>query len=516
MSKTRKTILTLLAAGVLLLGTDIVSTVTDTMPAAHAESVRTTKKTRVLARPGEKSRVVTRVRSGTTLAVLSREGRWIKVRANGRTGWITRTSVEPTRQARSSVRKTRRRPFVEGRSRRRGFSGSAPADRVGADAAGEEVIDEEVIDEDAPKKKAPRKRTARRSSRHRSARAEDARDDDDDFVGDDDDAPAEDEADAPEQRTVVVSAEEADLMDQPSRRSDSVVAVEKGQKLTVLDKDGDWILVENPDGDQGWIRSSDVAAASYTYPHMLKRGNAGLGYASLSSAFASDGTGELANYKISTAAMSLSVGGELLYKYSKKYMLGADARYTGTRASPGIRYVDAMGNAADIGFTQHEVSVGASAGYNMHNKYGAVIYARAGYYYSKLGIENVSDFTKNTAYLPSEILSGITVGGRVELPRVTPKIGLFISVDALYPNGKREQTAGLEDGAVSDVFAAWGLAHLSYQWKPNLSIEAIYRYSYAKTEWTGAATNSMRPTGSTAAARKDVGHTAIIGLGKSF
>ncbi len=515
MSKTRKIFFTLLAAGVLLLGTDILSKVTDTLPAAHAESVRTTKKTRVMARPGERSRVVTRVHSGTTLAVLSREGRWIKVRANGRTGWITRTSVEPTRQARSSVRKTRRRPFVEGRSRRRGFSGSAPSDRVGADAAGEEVIDEEVIDDDPPKKVASRsKHKAKRSSKRRTARAEDAGDDDE-FIGDED-APAEDEPAAPEQRTVVVSSDEADLMDKPSSRSDSVVAVEKGQKLTVLDQDGDWMLVENPDGDQGWIRSSDVAAASYTYPHMLKRGNAGLGYSSLSSAFASDGTGELANYKISTAAASLSVGGEILYKYSKQYMLSADARYTGTRASPGIRYVDAMGNAADIGFTQHEVSVGASAGYNLHDKYGAVIYARAGYYYSKLGIENVSDFTKNTAYLPSEILSGLTVGGRVDLPRVTPKIGVLVSVDALYPNGKREQTAGLEDGAVSDVFAAWALAHLTYQWKPNLAIEVIYRYSYAKTEWTGAATNSMRPTGATVAARKDVGHAAIIGLGKSF
>lgn len=512
MSKTRQTLLTVLAAGVLLLGADIYQSTSGELPVANAETVRTTRKTKVMARPGEKGRVLTRVNTGTKLTVLARKGRWLKVRANGRTGWITRTSAAASRSARKDVRRTRRRAFVEGRSTRRGWSGSAPSDRVGADATDDEEILEEEVDEPAPRK-AKRSKRARKSKSRTAARDDDMDDmDEDDFEDDfEDDEPAERSP-----KVVKVSVVETELLSQPSGSGKNVAWAEKGQKLMVIETDGDWMLVESPDGDEGWVRSDDVSSAGFTYPKTLKRGSASLGYTSMGSLFASDGNQPLSNYKITTAAASLAVGGDYLYRYSDTYIIGVDARYIGTRASPGIRYVDADGNAADIGFLQHEIMVKAVAGYNMQNDSGTVAYGRLGYHYGQLTINNVGDFTQNLAYLPSEILQGITVGAALDMPRLREKIGARLVVDALYPSGKRTQTQGLEDGAVSSVFAAWVTGHVSYQWKENLTLDAIYRYSYAKTDWQGAAMGSMRPTGATTAARKDVGHNVMVGVGRNF
>src|SRR5262245_58656653 len=98
---------------------------------ARAETVETRQAGEVYAAPGESSRVVTRVRAGDAMTVLARSGRWLKVRVNGRTGWVTRSVVAS--ETREDVRTTRRRPFVEGRSTRRSVRGAAPSDRVGAD-----------------------------------------------------------------------------------------------------------------------------------------------------------------------------------------------------------------------------------------------------------------------------------------------------------------------------------------------------------------------------------------------
>ena len=63
-------------------------------PLASAERVKTTRTTKVMKRPGEQSAVVTRVKSGRTLTVIAKQGRWMKVRVNGRTGWVARSTVQ--------------------------------------------------------------------------------------------------------------------------------------------------------------------------------------------------------------------------------------------------------------------------------------------------------------------------------------------------------------------------------------------------------------------------------------
>jgi uncharacterized protein YgiM (DUF1202 family) len=506
MSKTNQTMLTLVAAGVLLFGIDAVRGTQK----VQAETVKATRSVRVMERPGEKSRVVTRVSEGDTMTVLAREGRWIKVRANGMSGWITRSSAAATRAARTPAAQPRRRAFVEGRSARRGWDNSGPGDRVGADATDEEVLEEDGDEEEAEEARPAPKKKAAPVRNVRVARADEIDEEDED-----EEEEAEEEDQGSDERTVIARVE-TELFSRPTTRSRGVTTVDEGQKLVVIREQGDWLFVENADGDGGWIRDSDVKSSGYQYAKATKRATASLGYATLGSLFASDGTGELANYKMGSAAASLSVMGEYIHRYSDKYLLAVDGRYTGTRATPGIRYVNMAGDAADIGFTHHEITAGARAGYNFQNDKGMVAYGRVGYYYGKFGIHDVSNFETNLAYLPSELLQGITVGASLDIPHWSDKLGFRAAVDALYPNGKRTQTVGLEDGDASKVFAFWGTAGVTYQWKPNLAIEVGYRYSYAKTDWVGEAEASMRPHGATVAARKDVGHTAMLGVGKQF
>lgn len=486
MSKTINKTLIVIAAGVLLLG------VWGTAQQASAETMEATRDTRVMSRPGEKSRVVTRVDAGTSMRVLAKKGRWYKVKADGRTGWVKRTSVASTRAARKSVRNTRRKPFVEGRSTRRGWSGSAPDDKVGADALEEEELIEEDFDDEEVE-------VAARSDRS------DRRDDD---------------LDEPVDRFVVAAAE-TDLMTKPSSSSDAVVMVEAGRELLVIreSRDGEWILVENEDGDAGWIRAGDVddsSAGAYRYAKTTKTAGARIGYASMGSVFASDGMGELANYNTASAAATISVGGQYIHKYSEQYLIRGDATYTGSRSSPGIRYVNEAGDAADIAFTMHEVDIGAAVGYNLKMDNGAVVYGRVGYHYGQFGVHSVDDFTVNLAYIPSEIIKGITVGAHVDVPRLNEKYAVRVGLDAIYPNGQIQQTVGLEDGELAKVTGAWGTAQVIYQWKPDMTLQGMYRYGMHKIEWTGQAEGSMRPHQATEAARKDVTHGLYVGVGKDF
>ena len=128
---------------------------------AYAEKVKANQETRVLNHPGEQGKLVVKVKEGQSMTLLSSEGRWLKVRVQGRTGWVPRSKVEMA-DPDEIARNTRRRPFVDGRSTHRGFgSQEAPDDRIGADAVGggdEDSKDKDNKDSDAAAKK-PKKPT---------------------------------------------------------------------------------------------------------------------------------------------------------------------------------------------------------------------------------------------------------------------------------------------------------------------------------------------------------------------
>src|SRR6187551_2108915 len=127
MRSMRVSALILLVAAAVVLGS--------ALPAA-AEKVKTNQPTKVYAGPGEQKKVLLKVKPGQNMTLLEQEGRWLKVRVQGRTGYVPRSKVDMADDG-EIARNTRRRPFVDGRSRKRGFGGEAgPDDRVGADATG--------------------------------------------------------------------------------------------------------------------------------------------------------------------------------------------------------------------------------------------------------------------------------------------------------------------------------------------------------------------------------------------
>lgn len=500
MFKRQARILTLVSAASFCLGLAALETsigLGSGAQVASAETVEARRTASVYASPGEKSRVVTRVRPGMELKVLSRDGRFIKVRVNGRTGWIARSNVEQ-RQARTKVRKNRRRAFVEGRSRKRGGRKAAPRDRVGADAVEDAFLDEEEF-----------------SDEEELPEDEDFEDGEENPLDDGEEEEVVEEE--PEQDTVVALAATS-LRADPDAEADEVADLDKGQTLYVLERDGEWIKVENDQGDVGWVMDAAVGGGGYQYEKWDNDVYAGLGFQFLGQTFTSNGAGNLAQYQISSNAIVLGLGGELYYPYSDKIILAGDLGASLAKASPGIKV--AVGDmASEIGFTSYQVDLGVRGGYVISEESGLAGYLRLGYHWEKFGVANVNDFeTTNIAYLPSEILTGFMVGVLVDMPSFQEKWRFRGGVDLLL-GAKRTQTRGLEDGATSSAGALRGLLRADYRFRPNLDITASYQLFQAKTQWAGTVADSMRPhlsDGTAGAERKDLTHTIFVGAARSF
>lgn len=503
---------------------------------AHAEQVEARNAADVFAAPGEQSRVVTRVRAGKEMTVLQTKNRWLKVRVNGRTGWITRSNVTTVELAEPAPRAKRRRPFVEGRSTRRGSRGKGPSDRIGGDATDEEIDDEADDDDDARlKRERKRARVKRKKAQAREmdeevldededealASGEEADDDEDDAGEDEEDKEDEEEDEEekePEREFVVVKVASAKIYEEASVKSEEIESASEGAKLFVVERDGKWIKVEDENGNAGWVKASKVedgfSGPGYQWEKFAKRARANLGYASLTQNFTSNGAVDPA-YKLSSAAAVLSIGGDVLYDYSADYLIGGDVGYRLHIASPGIRYSDGE-NAVNIGYKVHQLDLGVRGGKKLSKKSGMAAYGRLGYHYERFGINNVSDFEKNLAYLPSEILQGPTIGAIFEMPKLTEKFAIRASLDYLKFLASRKQTVNLEDGATASPSALWLNLGTVYDWKPAWKITGDYQFTYAKTSWSGAVDGSMRPQMATEASRKDSMHLLMIGLGRVF
>lgn len=453
---------------------------------AHAERVRTTGTTKVYKSTGEQSGVITKVASGKTLSVINTQGRWLKVRVNGRTGWVTRSSVVSLADA-DVPRNTRRRPFVDGRSTRRGWGDGAPEDRVGADA----VDPDEGGGDDG----------------------DDGGEGGDEVAegGDDGDEGGGDEEAAPEPMFVVVTADKAKLYPRASRKAKSSRTLRRGARLAVLEDQGDWIRVELGD-DAGWIQAEQVATAGTFRPRRIIAATARVGLASVGGSFQSDGPamqamGPPSNYQVGSLAMSIDVGAELVYAYGKDYFVGGGVQYLGCIATPGIRYEDAMA-AEDIGFKTHDIDLRLLGGYDFHDKRGMTAWARLGYHVGLFSVSNL----QNAANLPSETFRGPSIGAGLKIPKLTDKVGAAGSVDLVYP-GSRSQTQNNEDGQVDGAMAVTLQLAGDYAWKADWSLQAGYRLAYAKTAWTGV---SNRVTNVTKAERTDLAHIFTFGLGRAF
>ncbi|HEY0477247.1 MAG TPA: SH3 domain-containing protein [Kofleriaceae bacterium] len=494
-------------------------------PPGHAEKVKANQSTKLFSRAGEQSPVVLKLKAGQSMTVLAKEGRWLKVRVSGRTGWIPRSKVDMPSDDDEIARNTRRRPFVDGRGTKRGFGGEGgPDDRIGADATG--AGDEPAArpsrsskatgdeDDDGPSAK-PRK-PARASK------------------GDDDDEPAQGTKTAKgggdgddeggnggnePSRPMAHVAKATPIYNDPDSKSDASFTAQPRTALYIVEEKGKWTFVENDEGDAGYVLTSklDVEAAAAGGPRSRAidlRGRIGFAVVS-QSVTTPGGTATVPdNYTAGSSSATLALGGSLLYPYRKRYWLGGELTYELDRTLFGGIENTQAGMKTVTGFSYHNFNLRAVGGYDLQNKYGMIGFARLGYHYDSFQVSDVTDFTKNTAKLPNQIIQGPTLGGALAIPRLTRDIGIKASLDIMVIGASVQQTKNLEDGTGPGARAVYFGAGFTYRWKPRMDIQATYDLAYTSLSFSGAApATSMRGhTGTSASSGSDLSNTLSVGI----
>lgn len=469
----------------------------------HAEKVRTNQRAKVYNRPGEQGKVLVKLKEGQVVTVVAKgEGRWIKVRAAGRTGYVPRTVLDMPTEGKVT-RNTRRRPFVDGRGTRRGFGGtsSAPDDRIGADATGDLDVDDDDDDEE---------------------------EDDDDDAGEasgrsagggDDDDDEDDEDEEEDDRVRARVSKRTALYDEPDDESEESYEASPKDVLFILEQQGKWTLVETDEGDVGYIETDKLeiqktgGRGGKSGRTIDLRGRLGVTIMSQSMSSAG-GNADLPDvYKLGSSAATVALGGAVLFPHKESFVVGGEVTWNIARAFPGITYMDKT-----TSFTMHDFNLRAVGGYDFKKPNGMVAFGRLGYHYASFLVSNVTNLTENNARLPSEVIQGPTIGAAFSIPRLTDKIGLRASVDALIVAGRVSQTANLEDGADPSAkrYIVGGL--FTYRWKPELDIQASYDLNYASVQFGAPVPTSMRghsPT-VTSVSRTDLSHTVTVGVAKAF
>lgn len=430
-----------------------------TTESAFAEKMRTNTETQLRKRPGEAARVITTLKPGKTVRVLKRKGRWIRVRVGKRTGWVTRTTLEP--------------------------------------------LDGMKTDGTDGKWSKTRKSTK--------------------VVG----------ASPTETRYVTIKKHASDVYREPDKNASVVYTLEQGMIATVTGDTGKrkpgkktWLLIENQDGQLGWIRASRVKtvtdrdAVLALRPRtetlaqtdtrsvrksriIVPRVEASFGYRGLAMNFNSNGGNQFDQYRIEAPSALTQAGIWIPFEIAG-FLIEAGGSYAFSVGRPGIRLPDNMG---DISFLTHDAHVGAHIGYRFMDGLLTVA-GTGGFHFSVFRPDDID----NAAFIPSERLTGITAGGIVEL---APGQGKYVirSGFRVLIGGERAQTEGLEDGQISTANAMWASIDIDYAIWAAFDLVAGYTYERATTEWLG---DSARRPGVTFAERTDNNHLLYMGLGRAF
>jgi hypothetical protein len=524
---------------------------------AHAEKVKTNQQTKVYSRPGEHGTVLLKLRSGQNMTVLARQGRWLKVRVQGRTGYVPRSKVDMP-DGDEIVRNTRRRPFVDGRSTRRGFDGEGgPDDRVGADATGDVAHSDDGDDDDSSDKtdKADKrdkdddddgggKKKASAKKKHSDDDDADSDDDDDgggkkkvaakkSSDGDDDDAePDDSKTDEPvdDDRPRAHVNKKTKVLAERDEDSDTQFVAKPGEEL-FLEPDGrkgKWTFVSNDDGDAGWIPTSlleeDGAGGGHGKRLIDVRARLGLtfiqqGMRTVGSTFTGTGFNP-DNYNLGTSALTLALAGSYYKPYGKDYVLGADLAYTYAKTVFGGVFADPDGPGGmpgvNIGMALHQLDLRAAVGKDLHKANGMAIFARVGYRYQGFLIDNVTDATKNPVKLPSEVFQAPTIGAMLAIPHLTDKLGLRVALDAAVFGTSITQTKGYEDGASPSAKAACFGAVVTYKWKKDMDLQGSYDFNYESIDFGAPTAMNLRGHTGTDVSRADFFHIISFGVVKGF
>jgi uncharacterized protein YgiM (DUF1202 family) len=544
---------------------------------ADAEKVKTNQTTKVYARPGEQAKILVTVKSGQNMTLLAKDGRWLKVRVNGRTGYVPRSKVDMADDDEIS-RNTRRRPFVDGRSRRRGFGGDAPDDRIGADATGdgadsgddeEEEEEEEEEDEKPAKKtpaKAPTKVAAKATDKKTPAKKggdedeEDEEEEDEEEPapkkattkattkkgGDEDDEDEEEEDDAPPKkgggddeeeeeeeeapepaRLVARVGKKVAVYEKPNADSSEAFVVRPSDILYPSDEKNGWTFVENSEGDSGWIESSELEIEGSGGPggggkkQLDIRARMGLMF--IQQGVRTQGSTNLDvpdNYNIGTSSVALAVGAGIVIPRGKKLLLGGEFSYDYAKTLLGGIFYDADGKGGNagvnIGVTIHNINVRGLVGIDLKKKSGMALFGRLGYRYQGFLITDVASMTANPAKLPSEVVKAPTVGAALSIPKLTDKIGMRFALDAIVFGSSIKQTVGLEDGSAPTAKAVVVGTGFTYQWKKAMNLQATYDLQYMGIDFGPPLMSSTRGHMGTRTSRTDFFHVVTVGISKPF
>lgn len=491
----------------------------------HAEKVKTNQNAKVYNRPGEQGKVVAKVKEGQNMTLLAKEGRWLKVRVSGRTGYVPRSKVDMSDDEEIS-RNTRRRPFVDGRGTKRGIGGSdiAPEDRIGADAtepSGDDGDDGDDGGDDGDDgddgKKPPR-----------------GGGDDEDPIeakggGDDDEPTDAEEEESGDSRIVASVTSKTQTYDDPDPESEKSFKASPGDALFVVEKKGKWTLVETEEGDVGYVQTSKLEIEGSDGGDDEGGGKRGriidvrgrLGVTLVGQTLTSTGGTAVwpDRYRVGSSAAAISVGGAVLYPYKTRFYVGGELAYDIAKALPGVAFdQDGAGPMAKqtTGFTIHNFNLRAVGVYDLKNKRGMMLLARLGLHYESFLVANVDNLTKNSAKLPSEVVKGPMLGVGISIPRITGKIGLRFSIDAMLVGASVTQTKNLEDGANPSAKRVTFGTGFTYRWKPSMDIQATYDLNYGSMSFGAPVANSQRMHTGTAVSRTDLNHTVAVGIAKAF
>lgn len=321
----------------------------------------------------------------------------------------------------------------------------------------------------------------------------------------------------------VAAVRKTPLLLSPKTGASAVIMAREGDQMKVLKKarDGHWLLVE-VDGTQGWIESTRVKAIESDAededevvvgrPGLSYLLRASTGIVSLSETLSSDATAQTSNYRYTSAAGAIAIGGMLTYS-SGVWELGADGTYRFTAATPGVS-VQLMGQQQDLALMVHTLDLGARAGYRAPDGMRMGVYGRLGYHMNGIQIDQtpVPIDQNNKKPLPNETISGLTIGGGLDLPRLSEHMGARARADLLVGAG-RDETIGLRDGAEDGTAGLLLGLLLDYRFGEAWAAEGGYQLQYLSTNFKGPS-ERLGGQGSWAN-RTNTDHIILIGISYS-
>ena len=340
--------------------------------------------------------------------------------------------------------------------------------------------------------------------------------------GDDDEAAAEE---APKRPQAHVGAK-TKVFGERDESSDVEFTAKPSDVLYPGETKGKWTKVETDEGDEGWILSDALeiegggGGAGHGRTVAL---NVGVGIAFLQQGMRTAGSTKAAGtdqvpdaYNIGTSAASLSLGGSYYTGLGKKYLIGLDA---------GLNYAKTLGGGVTYmktvtGLSIADYTLRAAIGYPTARPSGLTLFARLGFRYRNYSVNDYNSATGNPAKIPQENLKAPTLGFAFAMPKLTPKLGLLVSLDAILFGASISQTTGLEDGATPNMTGVNLAAGLVYAWKPTMNLVFAYDLDYGGYDFgapnTGAAMMSTRGHTGTDVTRTDIMHGVTVTLAKGF